>query len=53
MLKLKISYENTEEKDKVMYLLKPVLKGAKIKNLADKKPYMKAYITVNNLKKDL
>ncbi len=46
MIKVKISYENIEEKDKIIHLLKPLLKGAKIKDLADKKPYMNTYISI-------
>lgn len=41
---INISYTDEAEKDKVMELLRPILKSAKIKKNEDKKPYKKIYI---------
>lgn len=47
--KINISYQNDEEMRQILHLLKPVLKGAKVRNSKTFKPYKHTYITFNNL----
>lgn len=53
MIKLNISYEKPGEIVKLLHILRPILKGAKIKHSNKKTAYMHTYITLNNVNDDI
>lgn len=47
-MKIRITYQDEAEEREVLQLLKPILKGAKIKKRDTYKPYFHTYIATKN-----
>lgn len=43
-VKIKMTYENDQERDQILRVLRPVLARAKVKDKRDKKPHKTVYI---------
>ncbi len=48
-VKIRVSYEKDQERDRVLRVLRPVLAGAKIKDQADKVPHRLIYIELGKI----
>jgi hypothetical protein len=48
-VKIKVSYENDQERDQILRMLRPAMTRAKVKDKRDKKPYKTVYIELAGL----
>lgn len=51
-VKIKMTYESDNERDRILRVLRPVLAKAKVKDKKDKKPHKTLYIEFKNSSED-